>query len=220
MTRKSITLTDDLYDYLLSVSLREPDILKRLREETAGYPMARMQIAPEQGQFMQLLVRLMQARSIIEIGTFTGYSALWMALALPAEGRLLTCDINEDYLAVARLYWQDAGVSDRIDMRIAPALDTLDALLNTGESGHFDMAFIDADKSEYPDYYERVLRLLRVGGLAVIDNTLWDGQPADLSIQDKDTRAIRAFNESLLHDERVSLSMLPVADGITLAAKN
>lgn len=220
MSRKTITLTDELYDYLLSVSLREPDTLQRLREETANHPMARMQIAPEQGQFMQLLVQLMQARSIIELGTFTGYSTLWMALALPARGRLITCDTSKEYTDVARRYWREAGVEDRIDLRIAPAINTLDALIDAAYSGRFDLAFIDADKVEYPDYYERVLRLLRSGGLAIIDNTLWEGQPADPSIMDKDTRAIRAFNEFLLRDARVTLSMLPVADGITLAMKN
>jgi len=219
MTRKTITLTDDLHDYLLSVSLREPQILRRLREETAAHPMARMQIAPEQGQFMQLLVRLMQARYIIEIGTFTGYSALWMALALPSGGRLLTCDTSEEYTAVARRYWQEAGVDDRIELRLAPALNTLDALIDAREDGRFDLAFIDADKTEYPDYYERILRLLRRGGLAIVDNTLWEGKPADPSIRDADTRAIRAFNEALQRDERVALSLLPVADGVTLALK-
>ncbi len=220
MSRKSITLTDDLYDYLLSVSLRESDTLRRLREETAAHPMARMQIAPEQGQFMQLLVRLMQAHAVIEVGTFTGYSTLWMATALPAGGQLVACDTSEEYTAIARRYWQEAGVDDRIDLRIAPALDTLDTLLDNGESGRFDLAFIDADKVEYQDYYERILNLLRAGGLVIIDNTLWDGQPADPSAQDKDTRAIRAFNEKILQDERVDLSLLPVADGITLALKN
>jgi len=220
MTRKSITLTDNLYDYLLAVSLRESETLRRLREETAAHPMARMQIAPEQGQFMQLLVRLMRARAIIEIGTFTGYSTLWMATALPPDGRLIACDTSDEYTKVARRYWQEAGVDDRIDLRIAPALETLGALIDAGEDGHFDLAFIDADKTEYPGYYERILRLLRGGGLVVIDNTLWDGQPADPSVTDRDTRAIRAFNESLLKDERVSLSLLPVADGITLALKN
>ncbi|MDZ7737017.1 MAG: class I SAM-dependent methyltransferase [Gammaproteobacteria bacterium] len=220
MTRKSITLTDDLYDYLLTVSLREPETLRRLREETAAHPMARMQIAPEQGQFMQLLVRLMQARAIIEVGTFTGYSTLWMATALPPDGRLIACDTSDEYTAVARRYWREAGVDDRIDLRIAPALETLDTLIHDGEEGRFDLAFIDADKTEYPDYYERVLRLLRRGGLVIIDNTLWEGQPADPSITDKDTSAIRAFNESLLNDKRVSLSLLPVADGISLALKN
>lgn len=219
MTRKSITLTDDLYDYLLAVSLRETDVLRRLREATANHTMARMQIAPEQGQFLQLLVYLLQARTIIEVGTFTGYSTLWMASALPAGGRLIACDTNEDYTAMAERYWREAGVDDRIEVHIAPALETLDKLLEQGQSGHIDMAFIDADKVEYPDYYERLLRLLRPGGLVVIDNTLWDGLPADPTARDKDTRAIRAFNESLLEDDRVELSLLPVADGITLALK-
>ncbi len=219
MTRKSITLTDELYDYLLAVSLRETDLLRALRADTAEHKMARMQIAPEQGQFLALLVQLMQARSLIEIGTFTGYSALWMALAMPRDGRLITCDISEEYTRTARQYWQRAGVSERIDVRIAPALETLDSLLNDGESGRFDLAFIDADKREYHDYYERVLRLLRYGGMVVVDNTLWEGRVADPTVMDEDTRAIRAFNEFLHTDERVSLSLLPVADGITLAVK-
>lgn len=219
MTRKSITLTDDLYDYLLSVSLRETDLLRSLREHTAKHKMARMQIAPEQGQFLALLVQLMQARSIVEIGTFTGYSALWMALAMPRDGRLITCDVSEEYTRTAQQYWQQADVSTRIDLRIAPALETLDSLLNDGQGGHFDLAFIDADKREYHDYYERVLRLLRYGGMVVVDNTLWEGRVADPTVMDEDTSAIRAFNEFLLTDERVSLSLLPVADGITLAVK-
>lgn len=219
MTRKSITLTDDLYDYLLSVSLRETDLLRSLREHTAEHKMARMQIAPEQGQFLALLVQLMQARSIVEIGTFTGYSALWMALAMPRDGRLITCDVSEEYTRTAQQYWQQADVSTRIDLRIAPALETLDSLLNDGQGGHFDLAFIDADKREYHDYYERVLRLLRYGGMVVVDNTLWEGRVADPTVMDEDTSAIRAFNEFLLTDERVSLSLLPVADGITLAVK-
>jgi len=219
VSRKSITLTDDLYDYLLAVSLRETDVMRRLREATASLPMARMQIAPEQGQFLQLLVHLLQARTIVEVGTFTGYSALWMASALPAGGRLIACDTNEEYTAMAERYWHEAGVDDRIELHIAPALETLDKLLVQGQAGRVDMAFVDADKVEYPDYYERLLRLLRPGGLVIIDNTLWDGLPIDPTAQDKDTRAIRAFNEALLEDERVELSLLPVADGITLAVK-
>lgn len=220
MSRKTITLTDDLYDYLLSVSLRETEILRRLREETAAHPMARMQIAPEQGQFMHLLVQLMQARTIIEVGTFTGYSTLWMASALPAGGRIIACDTSEEYTAVARRYWQEAGVDDLVELRIAPAIETLDALIHAGKGSQFDLAFIDADKAEYPDYYERILGLLRSGGLVIVDNTLWEGQPADPSVMDRDTCAIRAFNEDLKSDDRVSISMLPVADGITLALKH
>lgn len=219
MTRKSITLTDDLYDYLLSVSLREPPVLQRLRAETMDMPLARMQIAPEQGQFMHLLVRLMQARSIIEVGTFTGYSALWMALALPPGSRLVTCDINEDYTSMAELYWAEAGVAERVDLRLGPAVETLDNMLSEGEAGHFDFAFIDADKREYPEYYERILRLLRRGGVIIIDNTLWEGKPALAYENESDTRAIRAFNQNLYRDERVAISMLPVADGVTLAMK-
>jgi predicted O-methyltransferase YrrM len=220
MTRKSISLTDSLYEYLLSVSLREPDILQRLRDETAELPMARMQIAPEQGQFMQMLVRLMQARRIIEIGTFTGYSTLWMALGLPANGRLLSCDINREYTDMAQRYWREAGVNDRIELRLAPAIQTLDELLRNGQSDQFDLAFIDAEKTEYPEYYERCLQLLRSGGLVIVDNVLWDGKPADDVEQDEDTRAIRSFNEKLHQDNRVDISLLPVADGVTLALKH
>lgn len=220
MTRKSISLTDSLYEYLLSVSLREPDILQRLRDETAELPMARMQIAPEQGQFMQMLVRLMQARRIIEIGTFTGYSTLWMALGLPADGRLLSCDINREYTDIAQRYWREAGVNDRIELRLAPAIQTLDELLRNGQSDQFDLAFIDAEKTEYPEYYERCLQLLRSGGLVIVDNVLWDGKPADDAEQDEDTRAVRNFNDKLHQDNRVDISLLPVADGVTLALKH
>ncbi len=219
MTRKSITLTDDLYDYLLSVSLRESDVLRQLREYTAGLEMARMQIAPEQGQLLALLATLLQARSVIEIGTFTGYSGLWLAQALPAAGRLVTCDTNAEYTRIARDYWQQAGVAERIELRLGPALETLATLLDDGEGWRFDLAFIDADKTEYRDYYEAVLKLLRPSGLAVIDNTLWDGRVADATINDRDTRAIRDFNEFIHHDDRVAISQLPVADGITLAVK-
>lgn len=219
MTRKSITLTDQLHDYLLAVSLREPDILRQLREETLAMPMARMQIAPEQGQFMYLLARLMAAQRAIEVGTFTGYSALWLALALPASGRLVTCDINPDYTNIAHRYWQEAHVDDRIDLRLGPAIETLDQLLNAGQGDSYDLAFIDADKPEYPDYYERCLALVRSGGLIIVDNVLWGGKPADESVQDEDTQAIRSFNLKLKQDDRVDISLLPVADGITLAMK-
>lgn len=219
MTRKSITLTDRLYDYLLSVSLREPDILQKLREETLQLSMAKMQIAPEQGQFMHLLVRLMNAGRIIEIGTFTGYSALWMAMAMPDNGRLVTCDVSKEYTDMAGRYWREAGLDERIELRLAPAIETLDALLAEGDAGTFDLAFIDADKTTYPAYYEGCLKLLRRGGLVVVDNVLWDGKPANEHEQDEDTRAIREFNESIRHDNRVAISLLPVADGITLALK-
>ena len=219
MANRTITLSDGLYDYLLDVSLREPDVLRRLREETAKIPAAAMQIAPEQGQFMALLVELMEARKAIEVGTFTGYSSLSVALALPPGGRLVTCDVNEEWTAVARRYWAEAGVADRIDLRLAPALETLDGLIAEGEAGTFDFAFIDADKAGYDAYYERILTLLRPGGLVSVDNVLWSGRVIDTAKQDSDTRAIRAFNEKIHADPRVSLSLVPIGDGLTLARK-
>ena len=219
MSNRSISLTDSLYDYLLSVSLRESDLQRRLREETAEDPMARMQISPEQGQFMALLARLMGARRCIEVGVFTGYSSLAVALALPADGRIVACDVSEEWTAIARRYWTEAGVADRIELRLVPALDTLDALLAAGGAGTFDLAFIDADKTNYLGYYERVLELLRPGGLAVVDNTLWSGRVADPEVADADTVALRHFNECLHRDERVDLALLPVGDGLTLARK-
>ena len=219
MTNRSLGLDERLYDYLLDVSLREPDILRRLREETAGMPLAVMQIAPEQGQFMALLIELTGARRTLELGVFTGYSSLAVALALPADGHITACDVSEEFTAVARRYWAEAGVADKIDLRLAPALETLDALLADGQAGTYDFAFIDALKTEYTDYFERVIELLRPGGLAAIDNVLWDGRVADPDDNDEDTLAIRAFNEKLLGDQRVSLSLLPLADGLTLARK-
>ena len=219
MSRQTLNLTDRLYDYLLGVSLREPPLLARLRDETAKVPMAVMQISPEQGQFMALLVELIGARRTLEVGTFTGYSALAVALALPPEGRVITCDINEEMTAIARRYWTEAGVAGKIDLRLAPAVDTLDGLLADGQAGQFDFAFIDADKTNYLAYYERTLGLLRSGGLIAVDNVLWNGAVADPKRQDDDTSAIRAFNEALHADERVSLSLLPIGDGLTLARK-
>jgi predicted O-methyltransferase YrrM len=219
MSTKTTTLTESLHHYLLSVSLREPPILARLREETAQHPLANMQIAPEQGQFMALLVRLMGVKKCLELGVFTGYSALSVALALPPDGKLIACDINEEWTSMARRYWQEAGVAHKIALRIAPALETLDKLLANGEAGSFDFAFIDADKENYTSYYERSLALVRHGGLIVIDNVLWSGRVADLNEQDMDTVAIRRFNTKLHFDERIALSMLPLADGLTLAYK-
>lgn len=219
MTNRSISLTDSLYDYLLSVSLREPDLLRELRAETATCPQARMQIAPEQGQFMALLVRLMGARRCLEVGVFTGYSSLAVALALPDDGRLVACDVSEAWTAIARRYWAAAGVADRIDLRLAPALETLEQLAASGEAGRFDFAFLDADKENYVHYYERVLQLLRPGGLVVVDNTLWSGRVADPEDAAADTVALRHFNEHLHRDERVDLSLVPVGDGLTLARK-
>ncbi|MEO7558064.1 MAG: class I SAM-dependent methyltransferase [Gammaproteobacteria bacterium] len=219
MTNKTITLTDDLYDYVLSVSLREPALLKRLREETARDPMARMQIAPEQGQFMALLVQLLGAKKALEIGVFTGYSSLCVALALPADGTLVACDVSEEWTAVARRYWAEAGVAGKIDLRLAPALETLDILLKDGQAGSFDFAFIDADKTGYDAYYERTLQLLRPGGLMALDNMLRGGRVIDAAERGADTQAIRELNTKLHRDKRVSLSLLPIADGLTLALK-
>ncbi|MEJ2344709.1 MAG: class I SAM-dependent methyltransferase [Gammaproteobacteria bacterium] len=219
MTGKNIQLTDRLHRYLLDVSLREPPILGSLREETAQLPLARMQISPEQGQFMALLVRLMRARRVLEVGVFTGYSSLSMALAMPADGHLVACDVSEEWTATARRYWNEAGVADRIELRLGPALPTLDALLESGAADSFDMAFVDADKAHYDAYYERALRLLRPGGLLLIDNVLWSGRVIEPQARDDDTLALRALNKKIHADERVSISMLPLADGLTLAMK-
>ncbi len=219
MSRQTVNLTPQLHDYLLSVSVREPEILRRLREETAGLEQAVMQISPEQGQFMGLLVELLGAKNIIEIGTFTGYSALCMAMALPEDGRIVCCDISEQWTEIARRYWLDAGVEQNIRLHLAPAKSTLHHLIANGQSGCFDMAFIDADKTAYKDYYESCLQLLKSGGLIMIDNTLWNGAVADPSNQDADTAAIREFNEHLYNDDRVGISLLPIGDGLTLAVK-
>jgi len=219
MANRTIDLTDRLYDYLLKVSLREPPLLAELRAETAKLPDAVMQISPEQGQFMALLVQLIGARRAIEVGTFTGYSALCVASALPARGKLIACDISKEYTSVGRPYWERAGVAGKIDLRLGPALDTLRSLLAEGAAGSFDFAFIDADKKEYDGYYEAILELLRPGGLVAIDNVLWGGAVADSRKRDADTVAIRALNKKLHDDERVSLSLLPVGDGLTLARK-
>jgi caffeoyl-CoA O-methyltransferase len=219
MSNITFGLSEDVRRYLLSASVREPDILARLRQETARLPMAMMQITPEQGQFMGLLVRLLQARRCLEVGTFTGYSALWVALALPDDGRLTACDVSAEWTAIGRRYWEEAGVAAKIDLHLAPALETLDRLISGGDSGQFDFAFIDADKENYWNYYERALRLLRPGGLMAIDNTLWSGRPADPDQHDATTSAIRAFNARVHSDRRVQISMLPLGDGVTLVWK-
>ena len=219
MLKKTLGLDNQLYDYLLSASLREPDILQQLREETASLPNARMQIAPEQGQFMALLVQLLGATKTLEVGVFTGYSSLCVALSLPPNGKIVACDVSEEYTAVAHRYWKAAGVADKIDLRLAPALETLDKLLADGQAQTFDFAFIDADKGNYERYYERSLQLIRPGGLIAIDNVLWSGRVADPQVQDASTKAIRAFNNKLHLDERVSLSLVSIADGLTLALK-
>lgn len=219
MSKKTIGLDDRLYNYLLSASLRETEILRQLREETANHPSARMQIAPEQGQFIALLVQLLGATKTLEVGVFTGYSSLCVALALPPDGKIVACDVSEEYTSVARQYWQKAGVADKIDLRLAPALETLDRLLEDGQAETFDFAFIDADKRNNEAYYERSLQLLRPGGLIAIDNVLWSGRVADPQDQDKSTLAIRTLNEKLHHDQRVTISLIPIADGLTLALK-
>jgi predicted O-methyltransferase YrrM len=219
MSARALTMTDPLYGYLLSVNRPLPDLLARLRAETSQLPMARMQISVEQGRFMELVTQLIQAKKVLEVGVFTGYSALAVAQALPEEGTLIACDVSEEWTSIGRRYWQEAGVAHKIDLRIAPALQTLDGLLADGHVGTFDFAFIDADKTNYDAYYERILQLLRPYGLIAIDNTLWGGQVADETVQDEDTVALRALNAKLRDDPRVALSVLPVGDGLTLALK-
>lgn len=219
MSNKSIGLSDDLHAYLLRVGGREPDILRRLREETQGMPRHNMQIAPEQGAFMSLLVELTGARRYLEVGTFTGYSALAVALALPPDGHLLCCDVSEEWTAVARRYWAEAGVGERVELRLAPAVETLDILVAEGAENSYDLAFVDADKVNYGAYYERLLRLVRPGGVIMFDNVLWDGKVADPAADDEDTVALRELNERLARDNRISIAMLPLADGLTLARK-
>jgi len=218
MSFRTLQLTEELYRYVLAHSLREHPAQTALREATRSHAHAGMQISPEQGQFMALLVKLIGARRTIEIGTFTGYSALSVALALPADGRLLACDINDAYVGIGRPFWEQAQVSHKIDLQLAPAAQTLDARLAAGESGQYDFAFIDADKTGYDGYYERCLALLRRGGLVAIDNTLWSGAVAKPST-DADTRALQALNLKLHHDARIDLSLLPIGDGVTLARK-
>jgi len=219
MANRSITIYDALYDYLLKVSLREPPLLARLREETAALPESGMQIGPEQGQFMALLIELTGARHCLEVGTFTGYSTLATALALPDDGRIVACDISADFTAMGRRYWEEAGVAGKIDLRIGPALDTLDSLIAEGRAGGFDFAFIDADKENYDGYVEGAYTLLRPGGLLAVDNVLWNGAVVDPAKQDKDTTAIRVLNEKMSQDERFTLSLVPIGDGLTLARK-
>ena len=219
MANKTIGLSDELAAYVVEVGTREPAVLARLREETAALPQHAMQIAPEQGAFLALLVELIGARRCIEVGTFTGYSSTAVALALPEDGQIVCCDVSEEWTSLAGRYWDEAGVAGKIDLRIAPAAETLNRLLAEGEEGAFDFAFIDADKAGYDGYYERLLRLVRPGGLIALDNTLWSGKVLDRDADDKDTRALQALNAKLAEDERVTLCLLPVADGVTLARR-
>ena len=219
MSSRTLELTQRLYDYLLGTSLREPEILKQLRQETKSMKGAGMQISPEQGQFMALLIELTGASKTLEIGTFTGYSALSVARALPPGGKVYACDISKEYTDVARRFWAKAGVADKIELRLGPALDTVTALVKEGHAGSFDFAFIDADKENYDGYYERALELLKPGGLIAIDNVLWNGKVADPDRNDADTAAIRSLNAKLKEDKRVSISMVPIGDGLMLARK-
>ena len=219
MGKRTLQLDENLYDYLLSVSSRETPILKRLREETDKLAEAGMQISPDQGQFMALLLKLIGATRVIEIGTFTGYSALVMATALPSDGKIICCDKSEEWTSMARRYWNEAGVDNKIDLRLGDALDTLDALIKSGNNKTFDFAFIDADKVNYPNYFECCITLLRQGGLIAVDNVLWGGSVINPEKQDEDTVAIRAFNKQLKDDDRVDISLVPIGDGLTLARK-
>jgi caffeoyl-CoA O-methyltransferase len=219
MANRSIQITEQLYDYMIANSVREPKILAELRAETSKLPMAMMQIGPEQGQFMALLVRLIGAKNIVEVGTFTGYSSLAMALALGNDAHITCFDISEEYTAVARKYWAKAGVADRMELKLGPAADGLQAMLKKGAKGKIDFAFIDADKTNYETYYELVLQMLRPGGLIAIDNVLWGGDVANPEKKDEDTEAIRRTNRKVHADERVDVSLVPIGDGLTLARK-
>ncbi len=219
MSNQTIGLSDELNSYIREHTLREPSVLRRLRDETARHPESQMQIAPEQGQFMSMLIKLMGARRTLEIGVFTGYSSTAVALALPPDGRLVACDVSEEYASVARRYWKEAGIAHKIDLRIAPAVQTLEALIEEGEERTFDFAFIDADKVSYDAYYERTLILLRAGGLILFDNALRGGRVADPAPDDESTKAIAFLNTKLCEDERVDIAMVPIADGIMMARK-
>ena len=219
MSNATLGLPEELNAYLLDVGVREPALLRQLRDETAAMPEHDMQIAPEQGALMALLVELTGARRCLEVGTFTGYSSLSVALALPADGRLVCIDLSREWTDVARRYWAQAGVADKIELRLGPALDTLDAMVAEGQAGTFDFAFLDADKDNYPAYADRILTLLRRGGLMAIDNVFWGGEVAQPEVDNVSVRGIRELNRILASDERVSLSMVPIADGLTLARK-
>jgi predicted O-methyltransferase YrrM len=213
----AIGLSKELREYVLRHGIREHPVLAGLREENQRERGGSMQVAPEEGALLAFLVRLLGARRVLEVGTYTGYSSTAMALALPPDGRLVCCDVSREWTDIARRAWTDAGVADRVDLRLGPAAETLDEMLSAGEAGTFDLAFIDADKTGYDDYYERALQLVRSGGLVAIDNVLWSGRVADPSVQDEDTRAIRALNDKVASDERVDPVMTSIADGLTLA---
>ena len=219
MANKTLNLSEKLYDYVLDVGVRESEVLARLREATEAEEMSVMRSAPEQGQFMAMLLKLMGAKRALEIGTYTGYATLWMAQALPEDGGIVACDVSERWTSVARRFWKDAGMDGKIRLELRPALETLDGLLAAGEANSFDFAFIDADKVNYDAYYEHCLKLVRSGGLICVDNVLWGGSVIDPANHDESTEAIRTFNRKLKTDERIELSMLPIADGLALAMK-
>jgi caffeoyl-CoA O-methyltransferase len=219
MSRFHTPITDELADYVRQIALREPEVLRQQREATDHDPQASMQTAPEQGQFLQMLTRLTGAKKTLDIGVFLGNSSTWVALALPAGGKVVACDRSEEFTQRARQLWRAAGVEDKIELRLGPALDTLDALIAEGQAGTFDFAFIDADKANYANYYDRAMVLVRADGLIAIDNVLWHGDVIDPGKSDADTEAIRAFNLKLHADKRVSLSLIPLGDGLTLACK-
>lgn len=219
MLKRTTNVDEALYDYLLSVSLHETDVMRRLREETSHLPMGGMQIAADQGSFMALLVQLIGAKKTLEVGVFTGYSSLVVASALPEDGKVYACDVSEEWTSIGRRYWAEAGVSHKIVLNLAPGVETLDRFIAEGQAGTFDFAFIDADKNNYGLYYERALILLRQGGLIAVDNTLWHGRVIDETAQDDDTVAIRALNAKVHADERVTSSLVPIGDGVMLARK-
>lgn len=219
MTDRRLQITDEIHRYLVDHSVREPDVLARLRAATASLPQAGMQIGPEQGQLMALLAKLVGAKRCIEVGVFTGYSSLAVALALPEDGRILACDVSEQWTAIARRFWREAGVEHKIELKLQPAVRTLEESLAAGEAGRYDFAFVDADKPAYDSYYELLLQLLRPGGLMALDNTLWSGAVLDPNEREPNTVALRALNDKLHRDERIDLSLLPVGDGLTLARK-
>ncbi|WP_342597464.1 class I SAM-dependent methyltransferase [Cyanobacterium aponinum UTEX 3222] len=219
MTIQTLNLTPPLYEYLLSVSLKEASILKEIREKSSTHPLGKMQIAPEQAQFISLLIKLLGVKKILEIGVFLGYSSTAMALALPEDGQLIACENNPEFAEIARQHWQKASLEDKIILRLDSALDTLEALKEEGYNEEFDLIFIDADKSNYYNYYEKSLDLLRKGGLIIIDNVLWHGRVANPEINDNRTKRMREFNRRLFEDERIELSLLPIGDGLTLVRK-
>jgi predicted O-methyltransferase YrrM len=219
MSDTTIAMDDQLATYLRSVAVREPPVLQDLRIHNADYPQGHMQICPEQGQFMGLLVQLLEAKKILEVGVFTGYSSLAMALALPTDGKIIACDVSVESTDIARHYWQAAGVTAKIDLRIAPALETLANLLSEGAANSFDLAFIDADKANYPQYYELCLQLVRPGGVVLIDNVLWYGRVADPMVIDNRTTILRELNQKIHQDDRVNIAILPIGDGLTIARK-